>query len=395
MMQFFKILRLFLIFCTFAASGQTIQQSLHFINRQCAQFNKYDTSCDVDPENGKIIFFDKYGMYSALLNDVEFKSGQAGVSIEIGCDGETKCFSSLKKDGSPGQNFPAFTIGFSKNGEDQADIEALLQHFYNLKNSVLQINPDAVALPDDISKSDIETQLQMLNALFDEHSPEAVFWSFDFENQFVMGKTNSCEWHIPITRMSISFIENDTTKDFQNGIIFQAHQSDIIENCSGLESRISRTVYYLDSLEKALDAIRCLEIIQHSVLSQSGVNTTDQASGLMAQLLNYINGQFEKYNQYQTRFYVDVATQELVWVQEFGISRAQIGQISFSADQQNGWLLINCEAEDLKCITSTSFQGQKYQSEEYSMSIKENDQIIPHFDTVVAKFYELKTVALK
>ncbi len=106
--------------------------------------------------------------------------------------------------------------------------------------------------------------------------------------------------------------------------------------------------------------------------------------------LDYINQQFEKFNNYNTRFFVDQRKEELIWIADFGEARVSLKEVIFSINHDKGWLIFDCITESAKCITFTSATGKSIQYKEYSMSLTQNDKIIEHIDDVVKNFETLK-----
>ena len=121
-MPFLKILRFFLLFLPFSLFGQSVQENLESINAQLAQFNNFQTSFELDQVAKTIICRDKFGTYSAFLKDIVLEKDDSGKNIEIYCLDESKCISSLKKDGSPGSSFSSYSIGLSQNADTVSSI---------------------------------------------------------------------------------------------------------------------------------------------------------------------------------------------------------------------------------------------------------------------------------
>ena len=84
-MTLLKILRLFLFLFPISIVGQSIEENLQYINGQFEQFNKYETSFDVNEVAKKITCQDKFGMYSSFLKDIEINSDESGENIGIYC----------------------------------------------------------------------------------------------------------------------------------------------------------------------------------------------------------------------------------------------------------------------------------------------------------------------
>ncbi len=388
-MKILKLLSVFLFFYPSSFFAQTIQENLEYINTQFDQFNKYQTSFAVDEVAKKIICRDKFGMYSAFLNDVEMKKDESGKSIGIFCLDESKCISSLKKDGSVGPGFSNYTLELSQDGVLISNADTVLEKFSIIKKSILEGDFRTSNFQISTLKYKVALQLQALNAIFQEHSHYQNIWSFDWENQQLVGRTETCEVRIALENVTVEFYEKENQQKYRFGFVFKSSGSDILEKCPSFENNVSKTYEYVDSLEYAEKAIDAIKTIQNLVSEGPFSLSPTPSQEDIDRLLGYINNQFKKYNAFNTRFFVDLENKELVWIQDFGEIRTSIDQIDFKADYENGWIVIFCKNESLKCISFTTPNSSKIQYTEYSMSLKENDKIILHIEDVIKKFDEL------
>jgi hypothetical protein len=107
--------------------------------------------------------------------------------------------------------------------------------------------------------------------------------------------------------------------------------------------------------------------------------------------LKYINEQFGLYNSYGTIFSVDTRTKEIICEDEFGILKANFSDVEIR--ENSGNISIFCLNENSKCIRYYGKDGTRLYDQDYSdytMGLKKNDKMIPHINTVLAKFAELK-----
>jgi hypothetical protein len=206
----------------------------------------------------------------------------------------------------------------------------------------------------------------------------------------LVGRTETCEVRIAISNVTIEFYEKENQQKYRYGFVIKSAVSDITEKCPSFENNVSKTYEYVDSFEFAEDAIQVIKTIQSLVSGKNEPVSTIAATNKIDQQLSYINNQFKKYNAFNTRFFVDLKNMEIVWIQDFGESRAPIDEIGFKADYENGWVIIFCKNESLKCVSFANSGGTKFQYNEYSMSLKENEKVISHIDEVIEKFREFQ-----
>lgn len=125
------------------------------------------------------------------------------------------------------------------------------------------------------------------------------------------------------------------------------------------------------------------------------VTNGSSLSGTIGDNLKYINQQFSLYNGYQTSFNVDTRTKELICEDKFGILKANWSDVEIRTQGNN--VGIFCLDGDSKCIRSYDKNGtRKYDNDysNYTMGLRENDKMIPHINTVLGKFSEIKQLVL-
>lgn len=111
--------------------------------------------------------------------------------------------------------------------------------------------------------------------------------------------------------------------------------------------------------------------------------------------LEYINQQFELYNEYNTVWSVDEARNLLIWKNDFGVHSANFSDVEVRAENDKGWIGVYCLVSGSECI---SFEGYTLGDDtysEYTMGLKDNDEIIRHIDAVLDAFAELKESVLR
>lgn len=383
------MLRILLFLFPMSIVGQSIEENLQYINGQFEQFNKYETSFDVNEVTKTITCQDKFGMYSSFLKDIEINSDESGENIGIYCLDGSKCISSIKKDGREGSNFSNYMVNLSKEGELIANVEEVIEKFSIIKKSILEsdsVFPNSQA---STLKYEVELQLQALNAILNANSQDQNNWYFDWDSYWLIEETDSCKVHIPLEKTTIEYSERENVQSFRHGFVFKSEDEDIFKKCSSLESNVNKTHFYLDNQSNAEGAIISLKAIQELVSNGPAHLSPITPNKSIDEQLSYINDQFQKYNKYNTRFFVDLSTQELIWVQDFGETRASLDQIEFKADYENEWFLIFCKNGSEKCISYTSPKGSKINYNDYSMSLKEGEHFIPHIAEIINKFNEL------
>ncbi len=128
------------------------------------------------------------------------------------------------------------------------------------------------------------------------------------------------------------------------------------------------------------------ELKRLTLASNENVNST-----LVANNLKYINEQFALYNGYETVFSIDEGNKKIICQDKFGILKANLSDVEIKIEGGN--LGIFCLNSNDKCIEYYDKNGErKYGSEynQYTMGLKKNEKIIPHINTVLDKFSEIK-----
>ena len=385
-----KIYFLFLCFFPFLIFSQSIQENLDFINAQFEKYNQYGTRFEVDQITKTITCQDKFGTYIAFFEDVEFRLNPAKTSIGIYCiEQSNQCISTIQKNGEEGPELSDYNMDLHENNKAIPQIDNVLEKFKHLKQSILKSDSETVSSQVQGLKYRVDLQLRELNAIFKEHSNQQNLWSFNWDNYWFVSESDSCKILIPLEKVEIEYQEKENVQSFRHGVVILSEKLDILKKCKTSESKLQTTSFQMESLDDANAAIENFKTIQLLISDGPQPIAAIATKVDIDQLLSYINNQFKKYNQYNTRFFVDESKKELIWIQEFGETRVAINQIDVKADYENGWLVIFCAQKNDRCIHSANGAGKTLQSYEYSMSLIENDRVISHIDEVIDTFKKL------
>ena len=389
-MKFIKIPGLFICLFPLSILGQSIQENLDYINALFAKFNKYDTSFDIDKVSKRIICRDKFGTYTAFFDDIEIKRESNGTNIGIFClNTLDKCITSIQKDGSSGYNYSKYTMGLTEQDNPGDHIDIIIDKFAFIKKKIQETNLSSGDSQNQKLRYEVDLQLQKLNTIFKDHSNHQNTWSFDWENYWLVGKTSSCEVFIPLEKVMIESYERTGVENYQHGFVIKSTAPIIIEKCTSYENKVDKTFDYLDNAAQAEAAVDCFETIQILVGGEPTTIIPSPSAESIEQSLYYINDQFQKHNDYNTRFFVDIESKELIWISDFGETRTPADQVNIKTNNVKGWIIIDCTNRGSKCITFTSANGSKLQYSEYSMSLTENGKLIPLIEEVVEKFEDI------
>lgn len=120
----------------------------------------------------------------------------------------------------------------------------------------------------------------------------------------------------------------------------------------------------------------------------TGENITD--SDEPTALLFYINSQFSKYNKYDSRFDIDKETNELIFVNKFGIARIPFANIDFKINEKTKSVDVYC-LDGEKCIEKYDGSGELTTWSYYNVSLIDGDEMSSEIYTVLRKCKKLKT----
>ena len=387
-MWFPKLLRIFFLLLPIITFGQTIEENLQYVNTQFEQYNDFETSFAVDKLNKKIVCRDKFGTYSASLQDIEIRIDTLKKSIGLFCiDNSTKCISSTQRDGNEGVSLTRYTMELTQKGKLISNANVVIEKLLSVKKEVIEVEAISLETQNESLEDRVEREIQNINVIFQDHSHYQNDWSFDWENLMLINKSSSCEVRVPIAKMTIEYFEKDNQQEYRKGFVFKSANDNIYVKCESYENNVSKTHEYVDSLKFAEAVINSIKNIQTIVSKKQVANPA--LAKTVDQHLYHINEEFKKYNNFNTRFFLDVEKRELVWVQEFGESRAPIDLIDFKANYNQGWLVIFCKEGLSRCVSSTGPKGGKIQNNEYSMSLKEDEKVIDHLDKIINEFRAL------
>ncbi len=370
--------------------GQSISSNLKYINEQFSKYNKYQTSFRIDEYNKEIICEDKFGVLKAKFEDVEIRT--KGNNIGIFCiNSEDKCIRNYEKDGTlKAEKYNDYTMGLREDNELIPHINTVLDKFSEIRNELLGISNN---VSNNSTKIDIAAEISNINAIFRRSSEYTNKWRFDFSQNAIIGETKNCSVFIPLNSgLSITYYEREGK--YGNGWYFINEDKSIIESCTNFESNTVKTYEYLNN---ALDAKKVINsfrvIIENGNNSISSNNESEGNNGSIAEHLIYINKQFDKYNDYDTKFSIDNYKKQLVWSNSFGTNYAYLEDVEVRVDYTNSWIGIYC-INGGECIWQKANSGNRSDYKEYTMSLKENDKMINHINKVAQKFEEVKRLTL-
>ena len=384
-----RIVLLILLMIPFTSNGQSISDNLRYINEQFRQYNNYETSFKIDEYNKEIICEDKFSVLKAKFEDIEVRT--EGNNIGIFClNSSNECIRDYEKDGTlKNSGHKDYTMGLRENEELIPHINMVLNKFAEIKSAVLgeEVSSNSMV------NTTIETQINNINVIFRYSSEYKNIWRFDYSKNAIIGKTENCEVIVPINSgLSINSYTREET--YGNGWYFSNADNSIIEACTSFKNNTKETYEYVYSTADARRVIAAFNEIIKLKRNESGtVAISTYGNENISSNLAYINEQFGKYNAYNTRFKIDNSTKKLIWTHDFGTNYAYLKDIEVRADYKSNWIGIYC-INGKKCVWQISNSDSRTEYKDYTMSLKDNGNMIEHMNIVVQKFAEMKQLVL-
>ena len=114
------------------ASGEDYQATLDEVNVLLTRYNAYQSSISINPYARTISFQDKFSVFTAAFEEVEFR--RAGENIGIFCKEEGA--SCLRQEDTESGEFetlmPSYTFGIKENGKAVAQTDQVVQGLNNM-----------------------------------------------------------------------------------------------------------------------------------------------------------------------------------------------------------------------------------------------------------------------
>lgn len=370
-----------------------LSENLKYINQQFSLYNGYQTSFSVDMKSKEVICEDKFGILKANWSDVEIRA--EGNNVGIFCLNENStCIRSYEKNGERNATDQSeYTMGLRENDKMIPHINTVLNKFSEIKSIVLNGGGSlgtAVSNNSDV-KIQVEAELRILNQIFQRSSQYQNIYTVDFATKTIIAKTESCKAIVPVkSGLTLNYYKRDG--NYGEGFYFENSDKSILESCTNFEDYTEKTYEYVSNYDDVQTVIRSLKKIIDLLKNGVSINNsygTVTSSGNSADLLRYINGEFSKYNPYNTVYSVDYANKKLIWTNDFGTNTVDFNQVEIRADYGNNWIGIYCLSGN-KCIMQITTSGSTTYYDKYTISLVENGKIISHIDEVVKKFADLK-----
>ena len=235
----------------------------------------------------------------------------------------------------------------------------------------------------------ISSNLQYINNQFDKYNAYETSFSVNLaskelicEDKFGILKANFADVKIDYEKKNIGIycLNNDKCIRYYGKNGTRKPDNDYNNYTMGLRIN-DEMIPHIDDVIDKFDELKTLVLSDNSPID---INAN----------LRYINQQFELYNGYNTIFKIDDSRAELICEDKFGVLKAKWSDIEIRTENEN--IGIFCLTEG-KCIRYYDKEGNRKYDEDYSrytMGLRENEKIIPHINTVLDKFAEIKIAIL-
>lgn len=359
-----------LTFLPLLSISQTANSLLNEINSNFKTYNAYDASFKISGNN--LIFKNTLSTSYIPFNSIDFRLNYKHKSIDIYCIDGSKC---IEKGGS---NWDYYNISMIENGKMSKTIFETLDKCRKLRSIQTQ------SITNEYYSNSQEDILRFINRQFDLYNK--YYSRFDIEDNNLVFSNKFGTSKTPFNKIYFKISEKNKSIEFhcKDG-------SRCIESYN-LDEKMSTWSYYNVSL---VDENGNMVDIAYKVKAKCdelklAVESSPQVdkNHNVASLLDYINGEFRKYNTYGSSFSVNDVDKTLIFSNSMSSSDPiPLANIDFRINEKHKSIDVYC-IDGSKCIKKGSAWDY------YNVSLVDNGEMISHINRVMKKCKELKEVVI-
>ncbi|MGB0428927.1 MAG: hypothetical protein ACPGLV_00540 [Bacteroidia bacterium] len=344
-----------------------VSSNILYINQEFAKYNPYNTMFRIDKISKKLLWYNEYGDREALLEDVEFRITDQ-FHIGVYCIDGDDCIDQsggYKTDNydmtyeDDDGNFPSSgyqiptkfneikqelgvairtSMALSSTGIDYAKIGSNLEYInskfalYNEYNTRFELNTTT----GELKVKDKFGYIAMHISKFE--------FELDYEKQYFRVKSRSGRYEL----QNFDLSGNRKEKAYANYGLVLRYNDKLISDAPAMAAKLKeiREMYDINS------------------------------AGYVNTAINYVNGMFDKYNEYSAQFGAEPMSKMMVFSNKFGTYKSQAADTEYRIDGNNFGVF--CKGE-IDCMLKYNDDGtRKYGSEIdfYTMGLRYEDSVI-------------------
>ncbi|MGB0862527.1 MAG: hypothetical protein ACPG19_14380 [Saprospiraceae bacterium] len=364
------ILFVLLAFLPFLSIGQTANNLLAEINSQFKQYNSYNASLEVS--GTKLIFKNDLSTSYIPFSSIDFRINYKHKSIDIYCIDGSKC---IQKGGTA---WDYYNISMIDNGKMAKSIFETLDKCRELRSIHTK------SITNEYYSDSQEDKLRFINRQFDLYNK--YYSRFDieddklvFSNKFGTAKTPLNQIYFKVTEKnkSVEFHCKDGSKCIE------------VYNPDGdLSTWNYYNVSLVDENSNMVNVVYEVKDKCDGLQAQKKPRQKSYNNAKTANLLDYINGEFQKYNSYDSFFSVDKYNKTLIFSNSMGDSEPiPLANIDFRINEQH-------KSIDIYCIDGSRCIKKGSDWDYYNVSLIDNGEMISHIGAVTRKCKELKSIVM-
>lgn len=225
-----------------------------------------------------------------------------------------------------------------------------------------------------------------LNTLFANYAYYKLVWTYNSYNRTVQYKGPNCTVTIPLNNTRVYYNPADDRNSNEPDLLKFFTDYDITEDCNYSGKKTTRyTIVGMNNTAKAKRAKELFLLLINdkgsSYSSSSGsktykatwYNSVDIDWNALQRSqdsdLKYVNDEFDKYNDYETQWFIDKNRQVLIHRNEFGYNEIDLTDAEAAVYADKKWFVIRCKRYD-ECLVQKGKDGDgSTRMKEYSMSL--------------------------
>ncbi|MFY0673912.1 MAG: hypothetical protein JXQ87_10925 [Bacteroidia bacterium] len=338
-----------------------------YINQEYAKYNPYNTMFRIDKDAKKMIWYNEYGERSAYLQDIEFKPLSDKAYLGVYCIDGDNCITT-----SSG-SIENYDMTFKDdNGQFPSSGYSINDKLNEIKRDLgVSIKSSGGGLKVDYTK--IRENLAYVNAKFSYYNDYDTKFSINTYTGELTCSDNMRQLKAHISRLE--FYLDYSSNMFRLRSLSQEEEIGSYDTYGTRQEKAywsyGMGLNYDDKLiSDAPTVVEKLNEIRDmfDIYSEDYVETS----------LSYVNGMFDKYNDFETSYSADKAYKTLTVKDEYRSYKSYANNTSYEIDE-NGRFRIYC-TDNSTCLMEYDSYGARKDADEdnsaYRMGLNFNDTII-------------------
>ncbi|MBI3142667.1 MAG: hypothetical protein HYZ16_07560 [Bacteroidetes bacterium] len=362
-----------------------IRENLSYVNSKFATYNEYDTKFEFNTTNGVLTLSDEFGYMKTHISELTFYADYTNNWIEVATESGEQCMIYYSPSGyRQGSHFDSYTMGLRYNDKLISDASTVISKLNEIK---AMYAPGTAAY--------IETGISYVNEVFSIYNAYNTRFAVDQSQKLMAVSDQFGSFKSPS-------YNTEYRVDVHFGVYCKSGSACLskYDTYGSRETGSDRTDYTMglrhnDTLiNEAYVVARILNNIAQAITSGSGSGSSYSGSVDINAKLNYINGEFAKYNSYNARWSVNTSAKTITWTNDFGSHTAYLGDVEIKGHSDKNWVGVYCNggSECIQYVSSSSSSNSTYT--EYTMGFADGSSTPASMDSVISAFSEIKSALL-